>query len=181
MLIAREKRKTNIAEYILYMWQVEDMLRALKFDSSLIESTLVKGFNQPPAISSEIRDWYLNLVWLMKGEGIQQAGHLQVFKNLVNELNDLHVSLMSRPEEIDYINSYQKAAEIISDLKTRQNSINNNEIEVCLIALYGILLLKLQKKEISEATEKSMQVIAGFISKLSAKFLQYEKGEIEFD
>ncbi|MFR1241726.1 MAG: DUF4924 family protein, partial [Butyricimonas faecihominis] len=25
MLIAREKRKSNVAEYILYMWQVEDM------------------------------------------------------------------------------------------------------------------------------------------------------------
>ena len=24
MLIAREKRKSNVAEYILYMWQVED-------------------------------------------------------------------------------------------------------------------------------------------------------------
>ena len=30
MLIAREKRKSNVAEYILYMWQVEDLLRLIR-------------------------------------------------------------------------------------------------------------------------------------------------------
>ena len=37
MLIAREKKKNNIAEYILYMWQLEDMLRALKLDMEQVE------------------------------------------------------------------------------------------------------------------------------------------------
>ena len=37
MLIAREKKKNNIAEYILYMWQLEDMLRALKLDMEHIK------------------------------------------------------------------------------------------------------------------------------------------------
>ena len=32
MIIARQKRKENIAEYLLYMWQVEDLIRANKFD-----------------------------------------------------------------------------------------------------------------------------------------------------
>ena len=27
MIIAQQKRKENIAEYLLYMWQVEDMIR----------------------------------------------------------------------------------------------------------------------------------------------------------
>ena len=33
MFIAQELRKKNIAEYLLYMWQVEDTIRA--FDCSL--------------------------------------------------------------------------------------------------------------------------------------------------
>ena len=32
MIIARRKRKENIAEYLLYMWQVEDLIRANNFD-----------------------------------------------------------------------------------------------------------------------------------------------------
>ena len=28
MIIAQKKRKENIAEYLLYMWQIEDLIRA---------------------------------------------------------------------------------------------------------------------------------------------------------
>ena len=31
MDIALAKRRENIAEYILYLWQIEDLLRALQF------------------------------------------------------------------------------------------------------------------------------------------------------
>ena len=46
MLIAREKKKNNIAEYILYMWQLEDMLRALKLDMEQVDRYLVAGFRR---------------------------------------------------------------------------------------------------------------------------------------
>ena len=32
MYISQQLKKKNIAEYLLYMWQVEDMLRASNFD-----------------------------------------------------------------------------------------------------------------------------------------------------
>ena len=41
MLIAKQKRQENIAEYVLYMWQLEDMLRACNFDVDV----LMHGFN----------------------------------------------------------------------------------------------------------------------------------------
>lgn len=42
MYIAQQKRKENIAEYILYLWQLEDLLRALKFSPEAIYNTLVE-------------------------------------------------------------------------------------------------------------------------------------------
>ena len=36
MIVARQKRKENIAEYLLYMWQVEDLIRANRFDMDAI-------------------------------------------------------------------------------------------------------------------------------------------------
>jgi hypothetical protein len=181
MLIAREKRKNNIAEYILYMWQLEDILRALRFDQALIQEILVKGFNSSPEVSKEILEWYLSLVSLMKSEKIEERGHLQVLKNLVNELQELHMLLLKRTEEADYISAFQKALPLIIELQTKQKSHSGNIVEISLHALYGYLLLRIQKKEIFEATEKSMQVITEFVSKLSAKYLQYEKGELEAD
>ena len=32
MIIAKQKRRENIAEYVLYMWQLEDLIRAYNFD-----------------------------------------------------------------------------------------------------------------------------------------------------
>ena len=40
MIIASKKRKENIAEYILYMWQIEDMIRANDFDISKIRRNI---------------------------------------------------------------------------------------------------------------------------------------------
>jgi len=44
MYIAKEKRKNNIAEYILYMWQIEDMLRAYNFRLDNIEKELIPQY-----------------------------------------------------------------------------------------------------------------------------------------
>ena len=41
MDIAQSRRKENIAEYILYLWQLEDMLRALQFSPEAIYSQFV--------------------------------------------------------------------------------------------------------------------------------------------
>lgn len=37
MIIASRKRKENIAEYILYMWQIEDIIRANSCDIEQIK------------------------------------------------------------------------------------------------------------------------------------------------
>ena len=45
MIIAQLKRKENIAEYLLYMWQIEDIIRANKLDIDLIEKNLISQYN----------------------------------------------------------------------------------------------------------------------------------------
>ena len=47
MIIAEQKRKENIAEYLLYMYQVEDMIRANELDLESIEKTLISKFEVP--------------------------------------------------------------------------------------------------------------------------------------
>ncbi|MDY3089932.1 MAG: DUF4924 family protein, partial [Porphyromonas sp.] len=44
MIIAQRKRKENIAEYLLYMWQVEDLLRAVDCRSEEIERLLLPRY-----------------------------------------------------------------------------------------------------------------------------------------
>ena len=93
MLIAREKKKNNIAEYILYMWQLEDMLRALKLDMEQVDRYLVAGFQADERTSKEIHDWYDNLIAIMQKEKVEEKGHIQALKNTVDELTELHFFL----------------------------------------------------------------------------------------
>ena len=95
MIIARKKRKENIAEYILYMYQVEDLIRAFHSDMELIENHLVKSYKADEKTSEEITAWYGNLVAMMHKEGIRENGHLQFISNLLDEVNVVHLKLLS--------------------------------------------------------------------------------------
>ena len=54
MYIAQRKRKENIAEYILYLWQLEDLLRALQFSPEAIYSQLVQKSELDEAKKQEV-------------------------------------------------------------------------------------------------------------------------------
>ncbi len=71
MIIAKQKRKENIAEYLLYMWQVEDLIRANNFDIEVIRKTVINRYDQPEPIRAEIAVWYEELIEMMRGEDVK--------------------------------------------------------------------------------------------------------------
>ena len=77
MYIAQSKRRENIAEYILYLWQLEDLLRALQFSPEAIYSQLVKPQRLTPDKEQELLIWYMDLVNLLREEGKERQGHLE--------------------------------------------------------------------------------------------------------
>jgi hypothetical protein len=179
MLISREKRKTNIAEYILYMWQVEDLIRAHQFNIDLIEHNLISQYAQPAKIKNDIRDWFANLMLMMYREGIREKGHLSFLRTLLAEMNDLHIRMLVDPDEIVYHKLYQPASDNIKAFRKRLPDQNTSDIETCLNALYGLLLLRLKKKEVSHETEVAMATFSKLLAVLSNKYLETERGERE--
>lgn len=101
MLIAREKKKNNIAEYILYMWQLEDMLRALKLDMEQVDRYLVAGFQADERTSKEIHDWYDNLIAIMQKEKVEEKGYSGL-KNTVDELTEYIFSCCTQAHDGRY-------------------------------------------------------------------------------
>jgi hypothetical protein len=179
MLIAREKRTNNIAEFILYMWQVEDMIRALGFDIDEIEKTIISKYRQPREILYEIRDWYASLIQSMKQERLEKKGHLSFVNNLLNELTDLHIRLLNHPDEHEYRLLYQQARPNIETLINKTTSPVQSEISACLTGLYGFLLMRLQKKEIYPETTVAISTFSSLLAFLSERFLEIETGERE--
>ena len=88
MFVSRELRKKNIAEYLLYMWQVEDLLRASGLSMEKIEKSLVEPYSLPEEQRKEMLEWYSNLVEMMRLEDVKDSGHLQINKNVIIMLVD---------------------------------------------------------------------------------------------
>ena len=80
MFIAQELRKSNIAEYLLYMWQVENIIRAFDCSLSRIRKEYIERFEYDEEQKEELTDWYGNLIRMMNQEGCREQGHLQINK-----------------------------------------------------------------------------------------------------
>jgi len=170
MIIAHQKKENNIIEYILYMWQVEDLARAYKLNMAEIEKNIVSQYEQPTEVKEEIKQWWENLVSMMKTEKIETSGHLQVISNTLNDVNRLHLQLLNNPSEAAYKHNYSSVAGLIKDFDNKSNNQYSNDIEACLSAIYTSFLLKLQGKDISEGTEDAIKRFSKFLAQLAKKY-----------
>lgn len=177
MIVANEKKKSNIAEYVLYMWQLEDLIRAFKFDIYELEKKVFGMFSENPVLRSQIVEWYSNLVQMMEMENIKQTGHLQITKNIVLDLNTLHVSLIKAPEEVKYRELYFKAAPNLFEFQKRLTDPETNEIEMMFLGLYGLLMMRIKKAEINEETEMAMKTFSDLLALLTNKYHEREEKE----
>lgn len=180
MFTASAKKKENIAEYLLYMWQIEDIIRAYSLDIDRISTEIVDAYTD---ITDEQRkslyEWYESLIDMMRSEGVVEKGHLQLNKNVIIDLTDLHLRLLKSPREPFYTAAFYKALPYVVELRAKAQSAQVGEIETCFNALYGILMLRLQKREVSADTLKAMKDITAFITVLAEKYRLEKAGELE--
>ena len=181
MFVSRDLRKKNIAEYLLYMWQVEDMIRANDLSLENIESQLVDKYGLPAESRKELLEWYGNLIEMMRFEDVKEKGHLQINRNVIINLTDLHLRLLKSPKMPYYSAAYYKALPFIVEFRTKSEGRDKGEIENCFDALYMVWLMKLQRREINEATMNATNEITRFISMLSLYFKEDEEGRLDLD
>lgn len=178
MLNACQLRHTNIAEYLIYMWQVEDMLRLLGLDIEQVDKSLVSQHKVDESTRRELHDWYEGLIMMMQRENVQKSGHLQINKNTLLAMSDLHDKLLRNAKFSEYNSTFSATLPLIVELRAKQPEDNRTgEIETCLNALYGYMLLRLKGSEVSEPTKKAMAQISKFIALLAAYFKKHEEDD----
>ena len=142
-----KSKKDNIAEYILYLWQMEDYLRA---------------FPQNAEATPELHD----LNEMMHREGILEGGHLALANNALSEVEELHAQLLD--EDALYRAAMIRLRPALNLLKAKTDRPTMSDIEACFVLLYQIMMLRLQKKEITPETadvqQRATQVLQ-FLSK----------------
>lgn len=171
-------KQDNIAEYLLFMWQTEDLLRACELDIDKVQQSLIDSVDRTDEETKNIRDWYEGLILMMKSEGLQKEGHLQINKNLLIDLTDVHLRLLKDPKESEYIGTYYNTLPHIVTLRAKSGNMKASELETCFTALYGFLLLKLQKREISGETQTAVAQITALLRLLSKKYKIMDNEEI---
>ena len=178
MLVALQKRRENIAEYILYLWQIEDLLRALQFSPEAIYSTLVARVEGADEQQKEnIFNWYMQIVELLRKEGKESKGHIDHTLHLIGDLHNLHLQLMKLPVGEHYRMTYARLAAELPRLRTILDNDDISDTELCFRALYAAMLYRI-KGSGERAIEDTLAVISPAIAELSAIHGKVERGEI---
>lgn len=178
MFTASQKRKENIAEYMLYMWQIEDIIRANNLDIEQIDKNVISKYNLDDAQRKELREWYESLIDMMRREDVAKHGHLQMNKNMMMRLVELHNALLKDPRFNDYTAKFYQALPYIVELRAKAGENKSDEIETCFNALYGMLMLRLQSKEITPETQSAIKAISSFIALLAHYFKLDDNDEL---
>jgi flagellin-specific chaperone FliS len=181
MFIAQELRKNNIAEYLLYMWQVEDTIRAFDCSLSRIRREYIDRFDYTEEQKDDEADWFGNLIKMMNEEGCRAQGHLQINKVTLQLLSELHAQLLASPKFPFYNTTYYKVLPFIVELRNHGANKEEGEIETCLNLLYGVMMLRLQKKEVSTSTSHAVKEVSTFIGMLSDYYKKDKEEGLKFE
>ena len=116
----------------------------------------------------------------MEKERVTKTGHLQFILNLIDDLNEFHIKLLQTGKDRQYPALFQLAKPVLNEFKSKSLEKEDNDIRLGFQALYSIILLRLQNKEISATTQSAVDHISKLMGHLSARYLQHERGKFEF-
>jgi hypothetical protein len=167
--IAEKKRQQNIAEYIIYMYQMEDLIRAYNFVLADIEQYVVSHYPVDASEKSDTLDWFGLLAHQMQTEGIEAYGHLTSLRVLVDTLAKLHWSLLKTDSA--YFHRYQQAKPYILQLMLEDGAtLISHEVQLFFNAVYGRLLARLHGREIPSSVLEATEAFGDILSYLSAVY-----------
>lgn len=179
MDIAEELRKRNIAEYLLYLWQQEDLARAYNMDIDRLERDYLSRFDVDDEELAQMRRRYETLFDRMRAEGVEAKGHLQHSDRVLAAMRDTHTRLLHSDKHSAYSESYYRALPYIVELREKSHTQQKSEIENCMEAMYGLWLLRLQGKNVNPDTAQAMKAISDLLAQLAACCKQEAEGSLE--
>lgn len=180
MLIANQKKKENIAEYVLYMFQVETIIRSFNLEIEEIHTHYICQMVSVEEARNDVKAWYQEIIDEMKKNGLEEKGHIARVHETMDEMTFLHNTLLTSLEDTEYQEAHSEAGPYIQELRDKSGSAGLSDIEVCLTGLFGKLTLKIQKKEISEETELAFSSFTKLLAMLSLRYKDFKSGNLKF-
>lgn len=180
MFIAKSIREKSVVEYLLYMWQMEDLIRAYGCSLTRIRREYIDRFDYTDQQKDEEEDWFGDLIRMMSQEGKREKGHLAINEVLLQDLGDLHVRLLQSTRFPYYSAEYYRVLPFIVELRQKGDK-EIGEVETCLNALYGVMLLRMRQKPISPETAHAIKAITTFLGMLSDYYIKDRTEGLEWE
>lgn len=180
MFIAKSIREKSVVEYLLYMWQIEDLIRAYGCSLTRIRREYIDRFEYTDQQKDEEEDWFGDLIRMMNQEGKREKGHLAINEVLLQDLGDLHVRLLQSTRFPFYSAEYYRVLPFIVELRQKGDK-EIGEVETCLNALYGVMLLRMRQKPISPETAHAIKAITTFLGMLSDYYIKDRTEGLEWE
>lgn len=180
MFIAKSIREKSVVEYLLYMWQMEDLIRAYGCSLTRIRREYIDRFDYTDQQKDEEEDWFGDLIRMMNQEGKREKGHLAINEVLLQDLGDLHVRLLQSTRFPYYSAEYYRVLPFIVELRQKGDK-KIGEVETCLNALYGVMLLRMRQKPISPETAHAIKAITTFLGMLSDYYIKDRTEGLEWE
>lgn len=147
-IIAEKKKKENIVEYILYMYRMEDLLRAYQFNMEDINQYVLSHSRVSAEERAASSQWFYELANQMKGLGIEKEGHLPFLQRQVDDMANIHWQLIKT--DPGYFEVYKKTKPFLLELIMAAGDKDpGHEVQIFLNCLYGLLLSRLNGRKIA--------------------------------
>jgi hypothetical protein len=170
VLIADKKRKENISEYIVHMYKTEDLLRAFEFDVDQVDKYMIAHLPLTDEEKVREKEWYRELIIKMKSDEGLKSGHLIEVQEIVSDLEVLHQKLYD--SDTDYRKVIEGARKDLDQYTKLANDDTMGEVQLCLNAVYGYLLLKIENKPIFDSQKDTVEKFGTILAYLSLKYGQ---------
>ena len=174
--IAKLKQKENISEYLLFLWQMEDLLRGIDFDLSRLDAEILTAIVDEDE-RLRTRKWLSDMAKQMERESLQQSGHHHETYEVLNELMMLQQTLLNVTNSPPFVKAYQAVQPVLEDFRKKSENVPKTDIETALTAMYGLLTLRIAKKEVSEETSDAMEPISAYLRELTRAYHLMKAGK----
>jgi hypothetical protein len=161
--IAENKKSKNLPEYLIYMYQMEDLIRSYQGNLEEIKKYVISHYPISDEEKIEVSNWFSSLISKMIEERIMEKGHLSELKVLVDQLAEIHWSLLKK--DSTYFQLFSKAKPFILEFIHLAKEENlGNEIQICLNGVYGLLLSRLLGKKVADEQLKATEIFGEILS-----------------
>lgn len=163
-----QTRISNVTEYLIHIYQAEELLREYNFDLGKLANEHLEGKEKEQA-------WYADLAATMESDGVKDSGHIASANAVAKELSEIHFHLLK--SDRTYRGHFDQAKLHINRHMAAHGGDLQNPIQMCLDGIFLFKHARANQQSVDEQALESMQAFNVLCSYLGYRYKAKHEGE----